>query len=139
PFVRISATLAVVTAPFFIAMAMHPQRNHKGVTAPPLCPTVCISGFSTGAGGFYSVNGPAARSGNNRPAEGHAAFRPHPFLSRPGQACTRHARCHLGDGGWRGWPAVLRDLHGQHRVVAVRHGGELHATQDSRSDGARPE
>ena len=74
-------------APIFIAMAMHPQRNHKEVTSRPLCTRVCISGFSTGAGGFYSVNGPAARSGNNRPAEGHAAFLPHPFFSRLGQAC----------------------------------------------------
>src|SRR4029453_727024 len=29
PLVRISATMAVVAAPIFIAMAMHPQRNHK--------------------------------------------------------------------------------------------------------------
>lgn len=118
---------------------MHPQRNHKGVTSPPLCTTVCISGFSTGAGGFYGVNGPAARSGNNRPAEGHAAFRPHPFLSRPGQACPRHARGDLGDGGWRGRPAVLRDLNGQHRSVVAGHRGGLYPTQDGRSAGARPE
>ena len=44
---------------------MHPQRNHKKVTLARRCTTVCISGFSTGAGGVHSVNDPAARPANN--------------------------------------------------------------------------
>jgi hypothetical protein len=85
---------------------------------PPLCTRVCISGSRPDQGGFHSVNGPAARSSYNRPAEGHAAFRPHAVS--------------YGRRGRRRRPGVLRDIHGQHRPVAAGHRGRLHPERDGR-------
>lgn len=90
-------------------------------------------------GAFSNVHGPAARSGASRSAEVRAVFRSGTVLSRPGEACPRHARGRLGDGGRRGRPGVLCGIHGGRCAVSVCDRGGLYPAQDERSAGARPE